>query len=626
MKEGLNLSPNPAERGLIPLPRNEANQYLYNLAFGDVDFSSDAEARRILTQQEGLGALNNFLQRRADFTDLGVFSLDLGGEKYRRQGGQFQFYLGRLQEGTKNPYYLSISPAHYLGYEPEQLFVVPRMAEVGENPYFWIEFTEEVTGDAMRPSFLSYRLRPEQPISKIDSKYWRGLEEQLLVDFIKGENDITVNDLTPFRIRLNPKGHPYSFGAVQDLKLNLTGNSQIKGGDELLVVPHTDSQNKYAWIDILKESGEGQEPIKVSAYRILQEEKRLSGLGWRNPETQYIVDYLSGDPRITFDNLRPLRVKLPERFNQISIGQGTDKYFQISIANATDLGVDEVVLIPKQDPKGLYQWVDAYKFDPETGEPVGEIVASARMIQGVGFERTGWFGAGRQSLIDYSNGERTFDELLPIILQVGANTKMLDVWGVQKEHVWLTLSVKSGLNTGDTIDLVPAKEENGVVTYKMVRGNVELGSYSFDKATKRYSVIELHDMRTITPQPRDYLLDYSRGKSGFSELKPIKLKVRKNPSMIDILSKGEVHIYITPSKSFNLAPDNEVELVPEEENEGQVTFAFVKDGQILGRYRYDQEKMKFRLHEIPRMQNSERRDTTEADNYLRGLVFGEEQS
>ncbi|MCL4365958.1 hypothetical protein M1437_01905 [Patescibacteria group bacterium] len=315
MKEGLESRPDPSERRLVPIPRNEANQYLHDLVYGDVEFGSDAASRRILTQEEGLSALNRFLLRKAEFDSLGIFRLNLDRGRYRRESGQYQIYLGRLEEGKKGPYYLNISPAHYLGYEPEQLFVIPRVAQVGRRPYYWIEFTEEITENAMRPSFLSYRLRPDQPTTKIDSKYWRGLEEQLLVDFIQDENGITFSKLTPFRIRLNPKGHPYSLGAVQDLKLNLTGNSQITGGDELLVTPNTDPQNIYCWIDILKAGEAGNEPVKVSTYRILREEKKIVGLGWKNPETQYIVDYLSGDPKITFDNLRPLRVKLPERLN-----------------------------------------------------------------------------------------------------------------------------------------------------------------------------------------------------------------------------------------------------------------------------------------------------------------------
>lgn len=625
MKEGLDSRPDPSERKLVPIPRNEANQYLHDLVYGDIDFGSDAAIRRIFTQEEGLSALNKFLLRQADFDSLGIFRLDFDGGKYRRSSGQYQIYLGKLEEGTKNPYYLSISPAHYLGHEPEHLFVVPRTLQVGHSPYYWIEFTEEIKEESMRPAFLSYRLRPDQPNTKVDSKYWRGLEEQLLVDFIQGENGITISDLTPFRAQLNPKGHPYSLGAVQDLKLNLTGNSQIEGGDKLLIIPNTDAQNIYYWIDILKEVEVGQEPMKVSAYRILRDEKKLSGLGWRNPETQYLVDYLSGNPQITFANLRPLRVRLRERFNQISVGQGTDKYFQISIGNSTELGIEEVILVPQQDSKGLYQWVEAYKFDPETGKPVGEAIASARMIQGVGFERTGWFGAGRQSLIDYSNGEKSFDDLLTITLEVGANTKMLDVWGVQKEHVWLTLSVKSGLKSGDQVELIPTEEANGVVTYTMMHGQVELGSYSFDRQTKKFGVIELYDVREIIPQPRDYLVDYSQGRKGFAELQAIPLKAKKNPSMIDILSRGEIHIYITPAKSFGLVPGDEAELVPEGENEGQAIFSFVKDGNVLGHYRYDTQTMKFRLHEITRPTVNESKDTTEADNYLRNLVYGEDE-
>ncbi|QQG44653.1 MAG: hypothetical protein HYW86_01945 [Candidatus Roizmanbacteria bacterium] len=545
----------------------------------------------VLSQQEGLSALNRFLQRKAGFDSLGIFVIDLNGEKYKKKSGNCQFYLGRLEESSKNPYYLSINPAYYLGHMPELLFVVPRIAHVGKKPYYWVEFTDELIDGIIKPAFTSCRLRPDQSTSKIDSVYWRGFEEQLLVDFIRGENNITTSDLRPFRIKLHSKD-PYSFGGIQDLKLCLTANSKINGGDELLIVPRTDSQNLYSWIDIYKQTKTGEELIKISTHRISQEEKKLISIGWKNPETQYLVDYLSGDPKVTFNNLRPLRLKLPEHLGQTYVGleANNKKKFLISIHK---FEVDEVILIPKQDPKGLYQWVEAYEFDPETGEPIGEAITSVRMTRGVGFEKLGWLGAGIQSLIDYSSEVRMFNDLLPITLKVGANTKMLDVWGTKNEHVWLTLSVKSGLKSGDSIELIPDKELEDTIVYKMVRGQTELGSYSFDRKTKKFSVIEFHDFRNIILQPRDYLLDYSQGKIGFTELKTIHLTVKKDPGMIDILSKGKVRIYITPSKSFGLVPEDEVELIPQEENEGQAIFAFVKNGVVLGRYIYESQTMKF---------------------------------
>ena len=62
MNEGLSSELNPAKRGVIPLSknkatRNEANKYLHNLVYGDIDFNSDVEAKRTLSQKEGVSEI-----------------------------------------------------------------------------------------------------------------------------------------------------------------------------------------------------------------------------------------------------------------------------------------------------------------------------------------------------------------------------------------------------------------------------------------------------------------------------------------------------------------------------------------------------------------------------------------
>ncbi len=566
----------------------------------------------ILDQRTGLNSLGRFLLKDQDFESLGVFNLDINKPESFDPKVAHQFYLGKSKPDNFN-IRLNLSR---LGYVPNRIFVVPQMIHLGENAYYWIDFTEDVIGDEMRPPFQSQRLLPHPLSPKIDARHWRGLGEQLLVDLIQGNNNIQSSDLFPFTIKLDPKGNNYSLGGMTGISVRPSGSPHIRGGDELLIVPNTDSQSLYTWFDLYK-AGEGSDnPIRLSPYRVIEEKKTIYGRGWKNPETQYLIDYLSGSDKVTFDNLMPVRVPLLEKHPQVPVYQGSDHKFSLSIGSVESLGVKEAILVPKQDSKKLYQWVEAYKFDSETEKPIGDSVSSARLIPGTGFEEKRWFGVGKQTLFDCINGERTFDDLSAISLRKGASRERIDLWHIGNEVVYMPISVKSNIRTGSNVELVPTTEEGDSIVFKLFNGSVELGTYSFDKTTKKFTILELHDLRD-KDQPRDLLVDYSRGNLEFDGLKTIQLKVTKSGNTVSILSKRDLRIYITMAKSFNLKSGDELELIPQEESESIATFSLIKDGIELAKYNYDAQTMKFSKKE-----DSPDEDSAEADAYLRDLVFG----
>lgn len=583
-----------------------------------------SESVGILTQEEGLEALNKFLQRKAGFETLSVFTLDTSDSSMNRIGKDFyRFYLGMLEGETVQRYGLNIRLVKNLGHSAQQIFAVPKMAHIGEKPYYWLELSEKFTEDVTSPPFLSFRLQPDQPVDKIDSKHWRSLEEQLLVDFIRGENDVKSSDLEAFLIKLNHNRLAYNIGAAKELGIHLYNNPNIKTGDLIRVIPQTDPQTASSWIDLYKYDPAKRSSIKVSAYRILRNEKRLLGERWKDPENQTLVDYLSGNPDISFRDLAPLRAKVQKKTNIIYIGRSSEKSFLVDIEPSIEISGDEVVLIPNQDPNGFYQWLDVHKIDPETGSSITEVIASARMIRGVGLIKRGWVGAERQCLFDYSNFERSFEDLLPISLKVGTNTAQIKVLEINKTRISLTLSVKSGLKTGDNVVLMPVMEENNSVIFRLLKDNVDLGTYSFNRETKKLTQIELNDVRPFI-QPRDVFILYSESKMDFNELKPIRLKARRNSSTINICQKKNNTIYICIPVSFNLAPGDEIELVPVEEVEGQAIFDFTKAGKVLGRYRFDKQSRKFYRYDTPE-KSAMPEDVRHANDYLRDLVFGEEE-
>lgn len=617
MKEAFNSRPNPLADGPDLQSQIEATQQPHNIDYGD-------NSLPILTQEEGLSALNRFLQRQAGFETLGILKLDVRGERYRENNGVYRFYLGLLEEGNNQPICLRLNLTHHLGYVPEHAYAIPRIAHIGNTPYYWLEFREEISGNTLCPPFLSVRLRPDQPVKKIDQLNWRGLEEQLLVDFIRGENGIKVSDLKQFSVKVSPNRNSFCLGGEDNLRINLKDNPRIMDVDELWITPRKDPQNIYTWIEINRKD-QDEDFIMVSKYLILPDEKRIKGWRCKSVEAQYFLDYLSGNPKVVFDNLKPLRLKISNQSNQQCIGTACDKRYTITTPRSDEIGADEIILIPKQDPKGLYQWVDMYKIDPETGNPVGEAVFSARMITGLGFLEGGRFEAGKQALYDFANGKRSFDDLLPIKLKKDTDKNAICLWATQNQQVYLHFSVKSDLKTGDELELIPVKEEDGTVIFRLMHDDIELGTYGFDRQTKKITIIQLHDVRTGNIQSKGHLLDYSVNKKDFSELTPIRLKVGNNAfGNINILSRGKIRLSISPSRFFDLSPGDEIELIPVEEIEGQAVFAFTKDGQILGHYRYDRQSTRFYRYDKPE-KPPESEDISKANDYLRGLVFGEEE-
>ncbi len=169
---------------------------------------------------------------------------------------------------------------------------------------------------------------------------------------------------------------------------------------------------------------------------------------------------------------------------------------QINVDTKDQAGAENAFLIPKQDTKGLYQWIEVYKADPNSRDPIGEAIGSKRIIQGVGFDGKRWHGAGAESLKEYAKSQKEFKDLMPISLQVGeGKSPQATVWssGKNNEQVYLSFNKKSNIKPGDKVELIPLKEEDGIVVYKLMKGEFELGSYGFDRKAKQFRALEIYD-------------------------------------------------------------------------------------------------------------------------------------
>lgn len=433
-----------------------------------------------LSQEEGLRLLGQFLRQETPFGSLQPFVLEFSRSLVEGKSRQMRFYIGpsgSVQSGH-NYMNLLITQTQELG---PFLYVIPRAEqERGINPYYWLDFYNEEIENLEGKPVTACRLDPEKSKSKIDFRYWHGLEEQLLVDLILGNNGVMPSDLLPFVIRLTGANSYYLDSyRTHGLRINLKGSPLLNGNNELKVVPRTDEQNLYHWIDIFKVLHDTPEDLwpKVSSYRIIPGEQKLISNNWSNPEIQVLIDYLSGVEGVSFENLRPIKVKLRAKSERVQIFGVNKYYINLPPSSVMDRKYQEVVLIPKQDEKGIYQWLEAYALDSATNNPYGECITSVRVVKGEGIVGTmRWLGPGKQHLYDYFKSKILFSQLIPISLVVG-KSDMISIWNQKGDSLRLYISRDFGLIKGDIVSLVPEQELDGKLSYLLMRNGNALGRY-----------------------------------------------------------------------------------------------------------------------------------------------------
>lgn len=338
----------------------------------------------ILFQKEGLARLSLFLTGKVNFSYLQPFILSV--TEAPKGNNRLYFYIGKVE--NPNPY-LSFACPPELSSEPsENIFVVPKTKTIeGKWPYYWLEFYLEKTGifDGEQLPFNACRINPEDTHRKIDFQNWHNIEEQLLADYLSGENNISFEDLMPFTIRKRGTNLVcYRIGASKGIELSLHENPLILEGDMVKFVPREDDQKFYQWISVLKilpGVPEEQWP-EVASYRLLPDKGALTTRGWFGPERQLLIDYLSGNSMKSFENLRPIRAIISSRASQITIGRigGTQVTFPFP-KGIIVLG-EEVIIVPRQDEQKLHQWLELYKINPTMHMPEGGCLALHRILYG----------------------------------------------------------------------------------------------------------------------------------------------------------------------------------------------------------------------------------------------------
>lgn len=470
--------------------------------------------------KEGLTALDGFIAGKSGFYDLAPFALPVRYQVVKdRDYLKFSYYQG-VATGTKE-FFRFYLPREKLTTIGDSIYVIPH-SEIssGRNPYYWLNL--HATPEADLPVLTSCRLRPEEGKHKIDFKTWHGLEEQLLADYVLGINELKFEDLLPFSLAFLNKDRllGYWIAGVEGLSIRIGRNGKIQDSDTLRFIFKTDDQKLYEWVDILKadETLLEEKWSRVSSYRISSIEHRIYSNGWVGSERQLLIDRMRGRSDIEFKNLRPIRaiaVNSGRTVNVVNVysysaGRRVQRLRGEFSLNSKPLATGmETISMPKQDDQVTYEWLELYRFDPQTNGPTGEAIASAR-ITPEGLNQKNWSGVENQLLKDYTYGSVSFDNLKPVTVKKGKDEGSLYLWSEGKNGkdnlVCLSISRRFNLKVGDCLVLVPEKETEEGTDFLLVRDNITLARYRLDLKTKKFSCID----NLVAAEQDNLLEDYEK--------------------------------------------------------------------------------------------------------------------
>ncbi len=516
------------------LTGKKADLYLHNLVYGDI---SDEERDCIVDGPEGLIRLHTFLTAGADFSVLRPFRLNLD-EESRRTGREraFRYAIGWC--GARNLELNFTLPA-VLSTTADMVLVSPnRFIEAGDKPYYWIDISlkeKENEGEKAHKLLVSTRLLPEESDKKLDSRTWHNIEEQLLVDYLEGENNIGFDDLREFRIVVGGQGRGYKYwiNLAKNYGFSFFNRRQdLQVGDILQCVPKRDTKNRYWWIDFYKPEQEDlgiKNPIPVVSYRLIPEEHRMDGQNWLGYERQILKDFLVGNPEVTFKDLMPIRMVTPPVFSRITLMSLDGEQLTLNIDKDKPTPGGQVVIVPKEDDDSSYQWLDAHCVTINDGkEEVGEVVASAQIIDRKLVQK-GWEGIEEQLLTDYFIGKAPFDCLKPVIIKLGKTPRLYFGKTVKGER---RLFCPSSFKPGDELELIPESEEGGLswFTLKQIKKNVS-ARYAYDKSSEEFT---MHEITFADGSKLDKQTGRFFGKDGKPRVTLMRIKSETGISQISI--------------------------------------------------------------------------------------------
>ncbi len=474
----------PAFRGGDKSFNAKYAQGLWDPFSGGTELSEDM----FLSQQEGLTRLGSFLQS-GDFSQMRPFMLDPMHAKGAARD-DISFYMYKV--GRKS-HWLDF-PKGFTSYS--KIYAIPQWSrEKGNTPYYWLDFyTVLPTQKLNYLSADSCRLKPGDPVNEIDFRSWHNFGEQLLVDFLRGRNGISFDDLIVFDVDVKKKVSfgMYPLATDNDFVLHLGNNPSFQDGDRLRFTPRRDDQGFYQWEEVVKvvpDVSEKEFPHVVT-YRLFPEEHALRAQRNFSPEKQLVTDYMSGVSGIDFVNLRPIPFTLlsGRKGAELGVVRGKQVFFYLS--TGAFLPNEEGVLLSKQDDYRRHQWLELYKVDPETKAVVGECLEEGEIING-NIEQKKWPGIKRALLADFANGRVGYEALSPIPVKKPKGN-VIPLWQEGQRPVYIILSRTLDLKEGEDLLFIPGEQSSNYTDFMLTKGGgVSLQRHRLDMASQTFRLEEV---------------------------------------------------------------------------------------------------------------------------------------
>jgi hypothetical protein len=210
--------------------------------------------------------------------------------------------------------------------------------------YFWIEGYEQ--GDSAEPLFTRRVLAGEsfEDIKIID---WKGPQIQSLIDWAYGKIETAI--LQEVEILFDPAiKHSNLYFEQPHLKINLSGNRELKREQPVYAIPR--EKGPYKWIDIQQDKESGKRKTVSSALlETALDGKPTLRAGWQGYEKQALADYIDG--RIDFSLLEPIVVTL-NGVRQAHLMRYKDKALVVALRSTIFKEGDGVTFTPTVDGDG----------------------------------------------------------------------------------------------------------------------------------------------------------------------------------------------------------------------------------------------------------------------------------
>lgn len=489
MKEGLKPRSNSAEQASVPLPRSEANQYLQRLVYGDPDNVSDMGVNH-LDQALGREALVKLALGEVSPSEVPpIYVTDL---RKRKHNPSAIMYLSQdVPEIT-----LDSSVNEALETTGAVVFVPKEDKRFG---YRWIDIYQMDEEGVIGRSNTIGSLRINTEHGRIESQGWYGPEQQAFMDFISGRLQLDdPNEIPPFTVR-NPKGNTIYFGRVGDRYITTPFGGKTTA-ENFTIVPHYDHTLGYFWIEGC-EQGNIAEPLFTRRVVIGGSFEDIKIIDWKGPQIQSLIDWAYG--KIETAALQEVKILFDPAIKHSNL-YFEQPHLKINLSGNRELKREQpVYAIPRE--KGPYKWIDIQQ-DEESGKrKTVSLALLETALDGKPTLRAGWQGYEKQALADYIDGQLDFSLLEPIVVTLS---------GVRQAHLMvyknkaLVVALRSTIfKEGDGVTFTPTEDGDGNLILEVTKSDNPdqvLAKCSYNPESNSFNTTSLEAALSQSRKPLHY--------------------------------------------------------------------------------------------------------------------------